>query len=64
MDTIIVVFEYIDRGCLEYHFPAETTIMGLCCNLANLQSQLGAAPVTTLGIPFDGIIRAHANPLR
>ena len=29
-----------------------------------LQSQLGASPVTTLGVPFNGIVRAHANPLR
>jgi len=29
-----------------------------------LQSQLGAAPVTTLGVPFDGVVGTHTNPLR
>ena len=29
-----------------------------------LQSQLGASPVTTLGVPFNSIVRAHTDPLR
>jgi hypothetical protein len=31
---------------------------------STLQSQLGAAPVTTFGVPFDGIVRSHADPVR
>jgi hypothetical protein len=30
---------------------------------SSLKSQLGTAPVTTLGIPLDGIVRAHSDPL-
>jgi hypothetical protein len=33
------------------------------CIISRLQSQLGSAPMTTLGVPLDGIICSHSNPL-
>jgi len=29
-----------------------------------LQTQLGAAPVTALGVPLDGVISTEADPMR
>lgn len=48
------------------HKPQHTS--GHCCcvasHLACLDAQLGAAPVTALGVVPDGVASAHANPLR
>lgn len=44
-------------------FSCRKLLILMASNKINLQSQLGASPVTAFGVPFDGIISSHSDPM-